>query len=262
MDFTGRIVLITGAANGIGRATATSFAQAGAKLVLVDRDAQAGAQAAAELSAAGTDARFFAADVSKSAEVEAFVHATVTAHGRIDCFFNNAGIEGGFKPIPSYDEDEFDRVIAVNLKGVFLGLKHVLPVMAAQHAGAIVNTASVAGLIGAPGMSAYIASKHGVLGLTKTASGEFARQGVRINAICPGSVDTRMIHSIEEMVNPADPAAAQRLNAENTPTGRYTRPDEIAGLVMYLCSDIAANITGAHFVIDGGRGAASGAFKK
>src|SRR5258707_1099768 len=144
----------------------------------------------------------------------------------------------------------FDQVIAVNVKGVFLGLRHVLPVMLQQKSGAIVNTASVAGLVATPGMPAYVASKHAVIGLTKTASGEVARSGVRVNAVCPGPVDTRMIADLARQLNPSDPGAVGERYRASMPTGRYTTPEEIANMVLFLCSDLAANITGAQYVID------------
>ena len=150
-------------------------------------------------------------------------------------------------------------MIGVNVKGVFLGLRHVLPVMLKQKSGAIVNTASVAGLVGTPGISAYVASKHAVIGLTKTAAGEVAREGVRVNAICPGPIDTRMIHSLEAQINPADPASVARRYQATLPLGRYGTPEEIANVVLFLCSDLASNITGAQYVIDGGRTAIGGA---
>lgn len=259
LDFTGKVALVTGAGNGIGRATALAFAESGARLVLVDRDAAAGEAAAGVIRQHGGEARFVAADVTRSAEVAGYVKAACEAYGTIDCFFNNAGIEGKWAHTADYDEAMFDSVIAVNLKGVFLGLRHVLPVMLARRSGAIVNTASVAGLVATPGMPAYVASKHAVIGLTKTAAGEVARHGVRVNAVCPGPVDTRMIHSLEAQLNPADPASvAQRYQAA-MPTGRYTKPEEIANMVLFLCSDLAANITGAQYVVDGGRTAVGGA---
>jgi NAD(P)-dependent dehydrogenase (short-subunit alcohol dehydrogenase family) len=251
--------LITGGANGIGRSTAQSFAAHGAKLMLVDRDKTAGEAAAGALRQQGGDVRFVAADVTKSADVQAFVKATLDAYGRIDCFFNNAGIEGKVAPTSEYDEAVFDAVIGVNVKGVFLGLRHVLPVMLQQKSGAVVNTASVAGLVGTPNMPAYVASKHAVIGLTKTASGEVARAGVRVNAVCPGPVDTRMIADLAKQLNPNDPGAVGDRYRASMPTGRYTQPDEIASMVLFLCSDLAANITGAQFVIDGGRTATGGA---
>ena len=170
MDFTGKVALITGGGGGIGRATALAFALRGAKVMVVDHDAEAGRVTTDIVAQRGGDTKFVQADVTKSSSVRDYVQATLDAYGRIDCFFNNAGIEGKVVPIQDYDEDVFDQVIAVNLKGVFLGMRHVLPVMLKQGGGTVVNTASVAGLFGGPGMPAYVASKHGVLGLTKVAS--------------------------------------------------------------------------------------------
>ena len=259
MDFTGKVALITGAANGIGRATALAFARSGARIVVVDRDRAGGEATAGIIRQQGGEACFVAADVTKSPDVAAYVKAALDAYGRIDCFFNNAGIEGTLKHTADYDEAMFDQVIAVNVKGVFLGLRHVLPVMLRQQSGAIVNTASVAGLVATPGMPAYVASKHAVIGLTKTAAREVARSGVRVNAVCPGPVDTRMIHSLEEQLNPADPASVGRRYQGAIPTGRYTTPEEIANMVLFLCSDLASNITGGQYVVDGGRTAVGGA---
>jgi NAD(P)-dependent dehydrogenase (short-subunit alcohol dehydrogenase family) len=258
LDFTGKVALITGAGNGIGRATALAFAKAGAKTVIVDRDKAAGEATAGIIRQQGGEALFVAADVTKSADVEAYVKAALDAYGRVDCFHNNAGIEGKVIHTAEYDEAMFDQVIAVNVKGVFLGLRHVLPVMLRQKSGAIVNTASVAGLVATPGMPAYVASKHAVIGLTKTAAGEVARSGVRVNAVCPGPVDTRMIHSLEQQLNPSDPASVGRRYQAAMPTGRYTTPDEIANMVLFLCSDLASNITGGQYVVDGGRTATGG----
>jgi NAD(P)-dependent dehydrogenase (short-subunit alcohol dehydrogenase family) len=259
MEFDGKVALITGAGNGIGRATALAFAKGGARIVAVDRDAAAGEATAGVIRQQGGDARFVAADVTRSAEVAAYVKAALDAYGKIDCFFNNAGIEGAWAHTADYDEAQFDAVINVNVKGVFLGLRHVLPVMLQQKAGAIVNTASVAGLVATPGMPAYVASKHAVIGLTKTASGEVARHGIRVNAVCPGPVDTRMIHSLESMLNPADPASVGRRYQSAIPMGRYVQPEEIAATVLFLCSDAASAITGAQYVVDGGRTATGGA---
>lgn len=259
LDFTGKVALITGAGNGIGRATALAFANSGARLVLVDRDAAAGDATAGIIRQQGGEARFVAADVTRSAEVAGYVKAALDAYGTIDCFFNNAGIEGKWAPTAEHDEAEFDAVIAVNVKGVFLGLRHVLPVMLERKSGAIVNTASVAGLVATPGMPAYVASKHAVIGLTKTAAGEVARHGVRVNAVCPGPVDTRMIHSLESQLNPADPASVGQRYQAAIPMGRYVQADEIANTVLFLCSDLAAAITGAQYVVDGGRTATGGA---
>jgi NAD(P)-dependent dehydrogenase (short-subunit alcohol dehydrogenase family) len=161
-------------------------------------------------------------------------------------------------PTQDYDEEMFDRVIAVNLKGVFLGMRYVLPVMLKQGSGAIVNTASVAGLFGSPGMSAYVASKHGVLGLTKVASTEAAGLGVRVNAVCPGPVETRMMRSLESQRNPNDPESIHAATSAGIPSGRYALPEEIAGAVLYLCSDLSGDVTGTHIVIDGGRSGSGG----
>jgi NAD(P)-dependent dehydrogenase (short-subunit alcohol dehydrogenase family) len=259
MDFTGKVVVITGAAGGIGQAAARAFATAGARLVLVDRDAGAGEEVSGAIRRQGGDARFVAADVTRSGEVQAYVKAALDAHGRIDCFFNNAGIEGKVAETAEYDEAVFDAVLAVNVKGVFLGLRHVLPVMLRQKAGAVVNTASVAGLVGTPGMPAYVASKHAVIGLTKAAAGEVARRGVRVNAVCPGPVETRMMQSLEAQLDPSNPASIGERYKAGIPSGRYTTPEEVAQVVLFLCSDLAANVNGAQWVVDGARTAVGGA---
>jgi len=259
MDFTGKVALITGAGNGIGRATAIGFAHGGAKVVLVDRDTTGGEGTAGIIRQQGGEALFVAADVTKSADVQAYVKAALDTYGAIDCFHNNAGIEGSVAPTAEYDEAMFDTVMSVNVKGVFLGLRHVLPVMLKQQRGAIVNTASVAGLVASPGMPAYVASKHAVIGLTKTAAGEVARSGIRVNAVCPGPIDTRMIHSLESMLNPTDPNSVGQRYQSNIPIGRYGTAEEVANLVLFLCSDLASNITGAQYVVDGGRTATGGA---
>lgn len=258
MNFTGKVALITGGGGGIGRATALAFAARGAQVVVVDFDAQIGEDAVSAVHAAGGDARFVQADVTKSADVRNYVKAAMNAFGRIDCFFNNAGIEGKVVPIQEYDEDVFDAVIAVNLKGVFLGLRHVLPVMLQQGSGTVVNTASVAGLFGGPGMPAYVASKHAVLGLTKVASADVAAHGIRVNAICPGPVETRMMRSLEAQRNPNDPGAIADALRAGMPTGRYTMPEEIANTVLFLCSDLSGNMTGTQIVVDGGRSGSGG----
>lgn len=258
MQFTDKVAVITGAANGIGRAATLAFAARGAKVVAVDRDAQGAERTAATIRQQGGQACSCTADVTKSADVQAYVKAALDAYGRIDCFFNNAGIEGIVKPITEYDEAAFDQVINVNVKGVFLGLRHVLPVLLQQGSGAVVNTASVAGLVGTPGMSAYVASKHAVIGLTKTAAGEVARSGVRVNAVCPGPIDTRMIHAIEGQINPSDPASVGERYQAALPLGRYGTAEEVASVVLFLCSDLAGNITGAQYVVDGGRTSVGG----
>jgi NAD(P)-dependent dehydrogenase (short-subunit alcohol dehydrogenase family) len=258
MEFKGKVALITGAGNGIGRAAARGFAARGADVVVVDLDGAAAERTAATIQQQGGAARAVRADVTKSADVQAYVKAALDAYGKIDCFFNNAGIEGKVAPTAEYEEAVFDQVIAVNVKGVFLGLRHVLPVLLKQKRGAVVNTASVAGLVATPGMSAYVASKHAVLGLTKAAAGEVARSGVRVNAVCPGPIDTRMIHSLESQLNPGNPASVGDRYRASLPIGRYGTAEEVANVVLFLASDLAGNITGAHYVIDGGRSATGG----
>lgn len=258
MDFTGKVALITGGGGGIGRASALGFALRGAKVMVVDADPGLGQTTVEVVAQQGGTAAFVQADVTKSSAVRDYVMATLERYGRIDCFFNNAGIEGKVVPTQEYDEDVFDQVIAVNLKGVFLGMRHVLPVMLRQGSGTIVNTASVAGLFGSPGMSAYVASKHGVLGLTKVASTDVAGLGVRVNAVCPGPVETRMMRSLEAQRNPADPERVHAATTAGIPTGRYALPEEVAGAVLYLCSDLSGDVTGTHIVIDGGRSGSGG----
>ncbi len=257
MRFAGRVAVVTGAAHGLGLDAARGFAREGAHVLLVDRD-PAGAQAAAELRAEGHDARFHSADVTDAAQVAAYVAAALEAWGAIHCFFNNAGIEGHVRPLVEQEDAVFDAVMAVNVRGVYLGLKHVLPVMLAQGAGAVVNTASTAALGGSAGIAPYVASKHAVLGLTRSVAGEVARQGVRVNAVCPGPAATRMIASLEEQ------AAARGINdapdryRNAIPMGRYVTPDEVTATVLFLCSDAASGITGAHLQVDGGRTACPG----
>ena len=250
MDFSGKVAVVTGGANGIGRAVAQGFAQRGARVVVVDRDVDAGEALAAEI---GRAALFHQADVTRSAEVQAFVRAALDTFGRIDCFYNNAGIKGKVAPTAEYDEAVFDAVMGVNVKGVFLGLRHVLPVMLRQGSGAVVNTASIAGLVGTTGMPAYVASKHAVIGLTKVAAGEVGPLGVRVNAICPGPIATRMVQDIARQVSPNNPESVEERYAAGLPLRRYGTPEEVANLVMFLCSDLASNITGAQYVVDGGR---------
>ncbi|MCK8784205.1 glucose 1-dehydrogenase [Roseomonas sp. NAR14] len=256
MDFSGRVALITGGGNGIGRAAALGFARRGARVMVVDRDARGCEETVRLLREAGAEAGHAVADVTRAAEVRDYVAATMEAFGAIDCFFNNAGIEGRVAPLVDSDEENFDQVIAVNLKGVFLGLKHVLPVMLRQGRGAVVNTASTAAVQGSPGLSVYVASKHGVLGLTRTAAGEVARGGVRVNAVCPGPTATRMIESLERQGG-NDPEQVGRRYRDTIPLGRYTTAEEVAGVVLFLCSDLAGGVTGAHYLVDGGRTATS-----
>jgi NAD(P)-dependent dehydrogenase (short-subunit alcohol dehydrogenase family) len=253
MDFTGKVAIVTGGANGIGAAVVRGFVQRGGLVAIVDRDADAGAALAAEL---GRAAIFRAADVTRTADVAAYVAAALDAFGTVDCFHNNAGIEGKVAPTAEYEEAMFDAVMGVNVKGVFLGLRHVLPVMLRQGRGAVVNTASIAGLVGTAGMPAYVASKHAVIGLTKVAAAEVGKDGIRVNAVCPGPIATRMVQDIAKQVSPNNPDSVEARYSAGLPLRRYGTAEEVANLVLFLCSDLASNITGAQYVVDGGRTAA------
>ncbi|MAC11401.1 SDR family NAD(P)-dependent oxidoreductase [Novosphingopyxis iocasae] len=242
---SGKVALITGAAGAIGTATAALMAARGAKIVAVDIE---GADTAAlEKAVPGEQLKIVTADVTDEASVRDYVKVTREAFGgRIDIFHNNAGIEGPVKPIGDYPLDDFKKVFDVNVNGVFLGLKHVVPVMLEQGSGAIVNSSSVAGLSGAPGMSGYNASKHAVLGLTRVVALEVAGKGVRCNCINPGPIDSRMMDSLDKGGD-----TTQEAREKGVPEGRYGRPEEVARLVAFLASDDAEYINGAFHSIDG-----------
>lgn len=244
---SGQVALVTGAANGIGRATAQAFAQQGVKVVVSDVDAKGGETTVELIRAAGGEATFIRCDVTRDAEVKALVEGTVAAYGRLDYAFNNAGIEIEKGKLADGEESEFDAIMGVNVKGVWLCMKHQIPVMLEQGGGAIVNTASVAGLGAAPKMSIYAASKHAVIGLTKSAAIEYAKKKVRINAVCPAVIDTDMFRRAYE----ADPKKAEFAAAMH-PVGRVGRVEEIASAVLYLCSDNAGFTTGIALPVDGG----------
>ncbi len=243
----GKIALITGAGSGIGRASALTFAREGAKVVVADIVVEGGEETVRLVKNAGGEASFIKVDVSKAADVEAMINKVVETYGRIDCAHNNAGIEGQLASTDEYSEEMFNRVIAINLTGVWLCMKYEIPHMLKQGSGAIVNTASGAGLVGVAGMSAYVASKHGVVGLTKTAALEYAKSGIRVNAVCPGLIQTPMV---ERLTN-AQPQLGEALVAAE-PIGRTGRPEEIAESVVWLCSDAASFVTGHAMSVDGG----------
>ncbi len=247
-----KVAVVTGGGGGIGRAACIAFARAGWRLIVVDHDAESGEETAALSRATGAEARFVAADVTRAEQVAGYVAAALSAFGRIDAFFNNAGIEGKVAYTADCDEANFDAIMAVNVRGVFLGMKHVIAAMLKGGGGAIVNTASVAGVAGSAGLPAYSASKHAVIGLTRTAALEYGASGIRVNAVCPGPVEGRMIASLEEQVAVGGTDAAARFRAQ-IPIGRYAEAEEVADLVVFLCSDQARSITGAQYVIDGGR---------
>jgi 3alpha(or 20beta)-hydroxysteroid dehydrogenase len=253
IDLSGKVALITGGAGGIGRAASQAFVRAGAKVVLVDLSKESGMEAASEIERQGGEALFVQADVSKAEEVAAYVSAARERFGRIDIFVNNAAWEGVVQSLVEYPDDVFDKVLAINIRGVFLGLKHVLPVMYAQGGGVVINTSSVAGHIGSPGLVAYTASKHAVLGITKTAAMEGARFNVRVNAVSPGAVDTRMLRSLAQLTQPEEAEEAMRKYAVGSPNGRLARPDEIANVMLFLASDLSNHMSGQSFRVDGGR---------
>jgi 3alpha(or 20beta)-hydroxysteroid dehydrogenase len=250
--FDGKVVVITGGGGGIGRATAVRLAGEGARLVLVDRVRDALAASLAAVEGAGGIALSMEADVTRRTDVERYVAAAQQRFGSIDAFFNNAGILGPVRPLVEYPEDDFDRVIAVNLKGVWLGLRTVGPVLLARGRGAIVNTASIAGLRSAANLVAYAASKHGVVGLTRTAAAEFARRGVRVNAVCPAPIDTAMAAELEQHWGRGDPVTFRKRMSATIPLGRYGTPEEVAALVTFLLSDEASYLNGGIYTVDGG----------
>ena len=245
----GKSALITGGGGGIGRATALAFAREGARLAVADANLEAAQQTVALVNAAGGQAISLTGDVTESAAVQEMVGATITAFGRLDCAFNNAGIAGfqvdaSGKKTHEWADESFDRMIAVNLRGVWLCMKHELVQMLAQGGGAIVNTGSIAGLIGLPTSSAYVAAKHGVLGLTKTAAIEYAKDSIRVNAVCPGYIETKMTE--DTMRRRGEQLMAQ------VPFHRMGKPEEIAEMVVFLCSDRASYVSGACYNVDGG----------
>jgi 3alpha(or 20beta)-hydroxysteroid dehydrogenase len=245
--FSGQVAVITGAANGFGLAVATRLADEGARLVLVDRDADALAAAASKLSGLPV-----VADVSVESEVDGYVAAAMDAHGRIDLFFNNAGIEGRMAPMTELSVADFDRVWAVNARGVFMGLRAVLTVMKPQGSGVIVNTASMAAIKGAATFSPYIAAKHAVLGLTKSAALEGAPFGIRVNCVAPGHIDTRMARDLTAQIDPADPEGVYRAVSATVPLGqRYGTAAEVANVVAWLLSPESEYVSGALHLIDG-----------
>lgn len=251
----GKIALITGAAGALGLAAVRLLSERGARIAATDI---AGADFAPLRAALPDTARLLIveADVTDEASFAACVAATVEAYGTIDIFFNNAGIEGVVAPIPEFPLDAFRKVMDVNVVGVFLGMKLVIPVMAKAGRGSIINSSSVAGLTGSPGLCAYIASKHAVLGLTRTAAVEWGSRGIRVNCINPGPIESRMMASIEKGASPDAPDAVHDTFARTIPMKRYGTPEEVAGVVAFLASDDSAYVNGAYHAIDGGMTAA------
>ena len=245
----GRVALVTGGGGGIGRATALAMAREGARVAVSDAVESTAQETIGAINAAGGQAMFVQADVTRGAEIAAMVSKVADAYGRLDCAFNNAGVSGAYvgaagQKTHEWSEESFAKVIAINLTGVWLCMKHEIEQMLRQGGGAIVNTASIAGLIGLPTSSAYVASKHGVSGLTKTAALEYAQAGIRVNAVCPGYIETNMTK--DTMARRGEQIISQ------VAMKRMGTPEEIAEMVVWLCSDRASFVTGALYNVDGG----------
>jgi NAD(P)-dependent dehydrogenase (short-subunit alcohol dehydrogenase family) len=247
LSFENKVALVTGAASGIGLATARAFAEAGAAVALADVSGAAVRSAAEDLVAAGRKAIGIRCDVAVEAEVAAMVEQTVSTFGRLDAAFNNAGVQAPPSDMADEAAEEFDRVNAINLRGVWACMKHELRHMREQASGAIVNCSSLGGLVGLPGRAAYHASKHGVIGLTKSAALEYAPRGIRINAVCPGTINTPMVANMLEKQ-----ADAMKEIMRDQPIGRLGRPEEIASAVLWLCSPGASFVIGHALAVDGG----------
>ena len=248
-EFEGKIALITGGSSGIGRATAIAFAKKGAKVVIGDRMEKEGQETVAMIKKNGSEAIFFKTDITQATEVKNLVNQTISTYNRLDYAFNNAGTEGILGPSIEESEENWNQVINTNLKGVWLSMKYQIPEMLKNGGGAIVNNASVAGLIGVPNRSIYCASKHGVIGLTKAVALEQATAGIRINSVCPGVIQTDMT---DRVFGKDDDSEGKVQMAAAHPIGRIGQPEEVANAVVWLCSDAASFITGHSLTIDGG----------
>lgn len=244
--FENKVALVTGAGSGIGRATALEFSREGARVAVVDWNDDAGNATVAAIRAQGGDAHFVPADVSREGDVKAMVAAVVARYGRLDAAFNNAGVDVHGPLVTELDEATWDKVVDINLKGVFFCLKHEIPAMLEHGGGAIVNTASVGGVVAAPRLAAYIAAKHGVVGLTRVAALEFAKQGIRVNAVCPGATQSPMLEVWLQTPGFADVIRAQH------PIGRWAQPEEIARAVLFLCAEDSSFVVGTPLIVDGG----------
>jgi len=250
--FSGKVAVVTGAASGIGLAISQRLATEGARVVLVDLAGTAVEQAAASLIASGAQALAVAADVTSRVDVEQYVQAAVAAFGGIDFFFNNAGILGQVGPCTECPDEVFDRVMAVNVKAAWMGMRLVAPVLISRGGGSIVNTASIAGLRGSPGLLAHSVSKHAVVGMTRSAAAELAPRGVRVNAICPAPIDTPMGQLLEQGFSPGSPQVFRERMIGRIPMARYGSAQGVAAMAVFLCSPDASYLTGGVFPVDGG----------
>jgi NAD(P)-dependent dehydrogenase (short-subunit alcohol dehydrogenase family) len=246
----GKVALVTGGNSGIGRATAEAFAAQGAAVVISARRADLGGEAAAAIEAAGGKARFVQADIAREADVERMVNETISAFGRLDYAVNNASIEGSFASVRNLPLADWQSVIDINLTGTFLCLQHECEAMIRGGGGSIVNVGSVNSLLGSAGVSAYAASKHGQIGLTRSAAAELAPQGIRVNIVCPGAIETDMLNRVRGVFGPD--TYDEHVIGRRTPLARKGRPEEVAGTIVFLCTPAAGYITGAVISADGG----------
>lgn len=242
-----KVAVITGAASGIGRATALLFAREGARVVVADWDESGGCRIAEEIAEAGGEAVSVRTDVSQAEDVRSLINAAVEGYGRLDVLFNNAGVEGELAPTADCSLENWDSVIGINLKGVFLGMKYAIPHMVSHGGGTIINNASVAGVVGFAGLPAYCASKGGVIQLTKAAALEYAKAGIRVNAICPGVIATPMVERVI-----GDNKEMKKSFEALEPVGRFGTPEEVARLALFLATEDSSFCTGAPFIVDGG----------
>ena len=253
--FEDKTVVITGGAGGIGLAAGKLFAEEGANVLLVDLQEEALQAAVKSIDSSAGVTTYQVADVTQAEQVQGYVAVAIQRYGKIDCFLNNAGIEGVVAPIVESPLDVFDQVMAVNVRGVWLGLKYVIPAMLDNGGGSIVITSSMAGLKGTPNVSPYITSKHAVVGMMRSVSQEYAAEGIRINTVNPAPIETRMMRSLEEGFAPGNVDQAKQQLSQGLPMGRYGEPEEVARMMAFLCSDDASYSTGGVFTVDGGASA-------
>lgn len=249
LRFAGKVVIVTGASGDIGSAAARRFAAEGACVVAVDR---VDSSVVASINASGGNAIALSADVTNENDVQRYVEECIARYGRLDVLFNNAGIEGDCSPVNEYSTAVFDQVMAVNVRGVFLGMKYAVQAMCSNGGGAIINTASIAGISGAAGFAAYSASKHAIIGLTKSVAKQHGLQNIRVNAICPSAMSGKMMAAIEEKIQPDNQGSVAEALRATIPLKRYAKPDDIVSVVTYLASDEASFINGGVYTVDGG----------